>query len=130
MRLCKIGKIVDNIVSNPRWKVAIIWGLAIGCFDIFVYEVIHIFFVGLFITLFQLFLFILFNLRSSMRSNVRHSLLFPHALFMSTSQNFLPICYPNYSIVILAAPAYWGIFSRSISHNLTIICRSITFVPV
>ena len=52
MRLCKIGKIIDNIVSNPRWKVAIIWGLAIGCFDIFVYEVIHIFFVGLIIIAF------------------------------------------------------------------------------
>jgi len=33
-------KIINDIISNPKWKVAIIWGLAIGCFDIFINKTI------------------------------------------------------------------------------------------
>jgi len=31
---------IEKIISNSKWKTAVIWGIAIGCFDIFINGVI------------------------------------------------------------------------------------------
>ncbi len=40
MGLEAFRNIVRRILENPKWKAAVIWGIAIGCFDIFVNVVV------------------------------------------------------------------------------------------